>query len=344
MAGGGGTRLWPASRKSRPKQFLPLLEHGATLLSATVARVSDVVPLERILVVTAADQVTEVQRTVPSLPAENIVVEPKARNTAPCIGLGALEVLRRDRAGVLAVIPSDQYVSDREGYKAALERAIDVARDGAIVTVGIVPTAPETGFGYLELGPETERGARVVERFVEKPSHDKAIEYLHTQRYLWNSGMFFFAARRLVEAVHAHMPELYEILHAIEKDPARTAELYPKAPSVSIDYGVMEKLPRGDVFVVPGNFGWNDVGSWSALAALQKPDRDGNTIVGTNVTVDARSNILYAGDKRVIATVGVHDLVIVASDDAVLVMPRSRAQDVREIVKALEQKNLKTYL
>jgi mannose-1-phosphate guanylyltransferase len=344
MAGGGGTRLWPASRRSRPKQFLPLLENGATLLGATVERASYVVPIERILVVTAADQVSEVRRTVPLLPPENIVIEPKARNTAPCIGLGALEVLRRDPAGLLAVIPSDQYVSDKGGYQAALSRALDVASDGAIVTVGIVPTAPETGFGYLELGQETERGARVVERFVEKPNHATAVEYLRSKRYLWNSGMFFFAARRLLEAVHAHMPELYDILHAIEKDPARTDELYPKAPSVSIDYGVMEKLPRGDVFVVPGDFGWNDVGSWSALAALRAPDRDGNSVVGNAVTVDAQGNIIYAGDKRVIATVGVSDLVIVATEDAVLVLPKSRAQDVREIVKALEQKNLKTYL
>lgn len=344
MAGGGGTRLWPASRKSRPKQFLPLLENGATLLGATVERAMQVVPLERILVVTAADQVSEVRRTVPSLPEGNIVIEPKARNTAPCIGLGALEVLRRDPAGVLAVIPSDQYVSDRDGYKNALARAIDVAHAGAIVTIGIVPNAPETGFGYLEVGHETERGARVVDRFVEKPDHKTAVEYVASKRYLWNSGMFFFAARRLLEVVRTHMPALFEILHAIEKDPARAGELYPQAPSVSIDYGVMEKLPRGDVFVVPGDFGWNDVGSWSALSALRALDGDGNSVVGSAVTVDARNNIIYAGDKRVIAAVGVSDLVIVATDDAILVMPRERAQDVREVVKALEAKDLKTYL
>ncbi len=336
--------MWPASRKSRPKQFLPLLADRATLLGAPVERAAKVVPPERILVVTAADQVDEVKRTAPSLPADNIVIEPRARNTAPCIGLGALEVLRRDPAGVLAVIPSDQYVGDAEGYQAALTRALDVARDGAIVTIGIVPTTPETGFGYLELGHETERGARVVERFVEKPSHERAVEYLRSKRYLWNSGMFFFAARRLLEAVHVHMPELSQILRAIERDPARCDELYPRAPAVSIDYGVMEKLPRGDVFVVPGDFGRNDGGGWSALSALRPPGGHGNSVVGTAITVDARDNIVYAGDKRVIAAVGVSDLVIVATDDAVLVMPRARAQDVREVVKALEAQNLKTYL
>ena len=345
MAGGGGTRLWPASRKQRPKQFLPMLAGGETLLGATVARVQGVVPAERILVVTAADQVDEVRRTAPSVPRENIVIEPKARNTAPCIGLGALEVLRRDPAGVMAVLPSDQWIRDAAGFRQAVERALDVARGGAIVTIGIVPSHPETGFGYLELGDLTERGARVVERFVEKPDRTTAEKYVAGERHLWNSGMFFFAAKRLVEAVRTHMPELGEILHAIEKQPARVGELYPQAPSVSIDYGVMEKLPRGDVFCVPGDFGWNDVGSWSALGELRPADEHGNTLATEHsVTVDARGNILYGVGKRVIAAVGVEELVIVATDDAVLVMPKSKAQQVRDVVKALETTNRKEFL
>lgn len=347
MAGGGGTRLWPASRKRRPKQFLPMLEGAETLLGATVARVAGVVPPERILVVTAADQVADVRRTAPSVPAENIVVEPEARNTAPCIGLGALEVLRRDPAGVLAVLPSDQWVRDVEAYRDTLRRALSVAEGGAIVTIGIVPDKPETGFGYLELGAETERGARVVERFVEKPDRATAEGYVRGGRHLWNSGMFFFSARRLIEAVRVHMPELGEILHQLERAPARVAELYPRAPALSIDYGVMEKLPRGDVFVVPGEFGWNDVGSWGALGELRAHDADGNTLAvpgGAAVTVDARGNILYGDGKRVIAAVGVEDLVIVATDDAVLVLPKSRAQDVREVVKCLERSNRKEFL
>lgn len=339
MAGGGGTRLWPASRKQRPKQFLPMLDGDRTLLGATVERVQGLVPPERILVVTAADQVGEVARTAPSVPRDNIVVEPKARNTAPCIGLGALEVLRRDPAGVMAVLPSDQWVRDAVAYRATLARALDVARDGAIVTIGIVPTHAETGFGYLELGAENERGARVVDRFVEKPDRATAEKYLAGKRHLWNSGMFFFAAKRLVEAVRAHMPSLGDVLAQIERDPDRVAEFYPHAPAVSIDYGVMEKLPRGDVFVVPGDFGWSDVGSWSAVGELHAHDADGNTRLGEHVTpmtIDAHGNILYAGGKQLIAAVGVEDLVIVATDDAILVLPKSRAQDVREVVKRLE--------
>jgi mannose-1-phosphate guanylyltransferase len=345
MAGGGGTRLWPASRKQRPKQFLPMLAGGETLLGATVARVEGVVPAERILVVTAADQVAEVQRTAPSVPRANIVVEPKARNTAPCIGLGALEVLKRDPAGLLAVLPSDQWMRDNHGFRACVEQALDVARGGAIVTIGIVPTHPETGFGYLELGDMTEREARVVDRFVEKPDLPTAGKYVQSGRHLWNSGMFFFSARRLMEAVRTHLPELGEILHAIERRPEDVATLYPQAPSVSIDYGVMEKLPRGDVFCVRGDFGWNDVGSWSALGELRPHDDAGNTIATKNaVTVDARGNVLYSDGKRVIAAVGVEDLVIVVTDDAVLVMPKSKAQQVRDVVKALETTNRKEFL
>jgi mannose-1-phosphate guanylyltransferase len=345
MAGGGGTRLWPASRKQRPKQFLPMLADGETLLGATVARVQGLVPPDRILVVTAADQVAEVRRTAPSVPADNIVIEPKARNTAPCIALGALEVLKRDPAGLLAVLPSDQWIRDAAGFRACAKQALDVARGGAIVTIGIVPSHPETGFGYLELGDGTERDARVVERFVEKPDLSTAEKYVAGKRHLWNSGMFFFSAKRLVEAVRTHLPELGEILHAIEQRPADVATLYPQAPSVSIDYGVMEKLPRGDVFCVPGDFGWNDVGSWSALGELRPHDAAGNTIATANaVTVDARGNILYSDGKRVIAAVGVEDLVIVATDDAVLVMPKSKAQQVRDVVKALESTNRKEHL
>ena len=344
MAGGGGTRLWPASRKRRPKQFLPMLEGGGTLLGETVARVQGLVPAERILIVTAADQIDECLRAAPSVPRDNVVVEPQARNTAACIGLGALEVLRRDPAGVLAVLPSDQWVRDAAGYRATLERAIDVARAGAIVTIGIVPDAPETGFGYLELGAETERGVRVVDKFVEKPNRATAEQYVAGKRHLWNSGMFVFAAKRLLEAVRAHMPELADILHQIALAPERTDELYPRAPAQSIDYGVMEKLPRGDVFVVPGDFGWNDVGSWSALGTLRPADSDGNTKAAESVTIDARGNVLYAEGKQLIAAVGVEDLVIVATEDAILVMPKSRAQDVKEVVKRLESTHRKELL
>jgi mannose-1-phosphate guanylyltransferase len=344
MAGGGGTRLWPASRRKRPKQFLPLLPGGQTLLGATVERVAAIAPPERTLVVTAAPQVAEVARCAPSLPRENIVVEPQARNTAPCIGLGALEILRRDPDAVVAVVPSDQFVARPAPYAEALAAAVAAARGERVVTIGIKPTAPETGFGYIEAGADVGAGAREVVRFVEKPDRAQAEKYLASGHYAWNSGMFFFRAARMLELIRREMPELGAILDEIARAPARAAELYPRAPSVSIDYGVMERLRAGEVAVVPGDFGWNDVGSWAALETLVAPDAHANAVAGEAVRVDAARNLIYAAPGRVVAAVGVSDLVIVATDDAVLVMPRERAQDVREVVKALETAKRDTYL
>jgi len=284
-----------------------------------------------------------VQKAVPSLPVENIVAEPSARNTAPCIGLGALEILRRDPEAVVAVVPSDQFVSDGENYRTAVQKALTVAEGESVVTIGIRPTAPETGFGYIRMG-RAQAGAAVVEKFVEKPSRATAEEYLISRQYLWNSGMFFFRASRILEAIRRHLPKLGQILDTIQTDPARSGDLYPMAPSISIDYGVMEKLGPGEVLVVPGDFGWNDVGSWSAIGEIADRDASGNTVVGDAVTVDARGNILVGAPEKMLAVVGVSDLVVVVTDDAVLVMPKDRAQDVREIVRALETSKRETYL
>ena len=340
LAGGGGTRLWPASRRQRPKQFLPLVPGGQTLLQATVERLRAVIPLERILVVTAADQVAHIARAVPELPAENILAEPEARNTAPCIGLAALEVERRAGGeALLAVVPSDQYVSNQTSYAAALTAALAAAGRGLVATIGIPPTRPETGFGYIEVGAQEQAGASLVARFVEKPDRARAAEYLASGRHLWNSGMFFFRAERMLRAVREHMPELSAILEQLRADPSRAAALYPTAPAISIDYGIIERLAPGEVAVVPGDFGWNDVGSWSALHDLGGRDAAGNVGHGETVAVDASGNVLYSSEGQLVAAIGVHDLVIVATGDAVLVVPRERAQDVKEIVKHLQTKD-----
>jgi mannose-1-phosphate guanylyltransferase len=347
MAGGGGTRLWPASRRKRPKQFLPLLPGGQTLLHATVDRIEPLVPAERIFVVTAQSQVEDVRQAVPGLPPENIIAEPSARNTAACIGLGAVEILRRDPQAVIAVIPSDQFVSQGEHYREAVALALSVAEKGGVVTIGIRPSAPETGFGYIRMGRARD-GAFEVEKFVEKPSRATAEEYVISRQYLWNSGMFFFRGDRILDAIRQHLPKLGQILDSIaaakEDREARADELYPLSPSISIDYGVMEKLGPGEVLVVPGDFGWNDVGSWNAIGEIAARDEHGNAILGEAVTVDARGNILVGPPERMIAAVGVSDLVVVVTDDAVLVMPKDRAQDVREVVRALETAKRETYL
>lgn len=338
MAGGGGTRLWPLSRRRRPKQFLALLPGGESLLSATVARTLPLCPIERTLVVTAASQVPEVRAALPSLPADNVVVEPVGRNTAPCIGLACVEVMRRDPVAVLGVVPSDQHVADAAGFRLALERAFAVAQE-SVVTVGIRPTRPETGFGYLQAGPVTAAGARPVLRFVEKPDRATAERYLASGDYLWNAGMFFFPAARMRAEIARHLPALASLLEAIAADPEQTAALYPTAPRISIDYAVMERLPQaspGALCTVEGGFGWSDVGSWDALGEVHPPDAAGNAVIGEALAMGAGGNVLVSSGP-LLAVVGVEGLVVVATADAVLVVPRERAQDVRAIVEALEQ-------
>jgi mannose-1-phosphate guanylyltransferase len=343
MAGGGGTRLWPLSRRKQPKQFLALLPGGETLLGATVRRCAPLAPLERVLIVTAASQVESVRRVLPSLPEANIVVEPEARNTAPCIGLGALSVVARDPDGVMAVLPSDQFVADEPAFVTAARQAIAVAERGEVVTVGITPLHPETGFGYIQCGDSIEGNARRVVRFVEKPDKQTAEGYLASGHYLWNAGMFFFAARRILDEIRRRMPDLSTILDGIAADPSRAGELYPKSPKVSIDYGVMEKL-GGAMAVVPADIGWSDVGSWAALADLLPGDKSQNRAIGETLALDGNRNLLVGEAGMMVSAIGVSDLVIVATRDAVLVLPRERAQDVKKIVEALETPRLKPYL
>lgn len=344
MAGGEGTRLWPASRRARPKQFLPLLPAGETLLGATFERLKPLIPAERILVVTARSQADAVRQAIPELPAHNLVAEPVGRNTAACIGLGAIEIRRRQPDALLAVVPADQFIGEPEPFRVAVRRALAVAGRGAVSTIGIRPTRPETGFGYIELGHETEPGVHRVDRFVEKPDRLTAEAYLASGRHLWNSGMFFFGARRILDALAHQLPALGRLLAEIERDASAVDRLYPGAEAISIDYGVMERLGPGEVQVVPGEFGWDDVGSFRALETLLARDGGGNVLVGETALVDATGNIVVGGAGRLVAAIGVSDLVIVATGDAVLVVPKERAQEVRELVRALARSGRETYL
>lgn len=331
LAGGGGTRLWPASRRHRPKQFLPLAPGGRSLLEATVARVRPLVPLERVLVVTAADQVAAVRAALPGLPDANLVAEPVARNTAPAVALAARGLARQGKGeAVMAVLPSDHVVIDEPAFVQTLEHAM-AAGENHLVTVGIPPTYPATGYGYLELGDGTEGAAREVRRFVEKPDLERAREYVTSGRHLWNSGMFFFRADRVLEETRRHLPEVARALDG----------RYEEAPPISIDYGIMERAH--DIWAVPGEFGWSDVGSWADLAVVHAADDTGQVrLGGPLVAVDARDNVVV-GDQLV-ALVGVEGLVVVTTDDAVLILPRARAQDVRQVVAQLEQRKLDGYL
>jgi mannose-1-phosphate guanylyltransferase len=336
LAGGGGTRLWPASRRSRPKQLLAL-GGNESLLLATFRRVSRILGAEHTLIVTAADQAEAVRRALPDLPADNLVVEPAARNTGPAVGLGAVAVARRaGDAARLAILPSDAFIGDEPEFAKVMGAALEHASE-AIVTIGIKPTRPETGYGYLQRGAEVRGGAFEVARFVEKPDTKTAVRYLAGGDYLWNSGMFFFTAGRLFDEAKAHMPALAKILGEIRASAdlkAVSEALYPASPKISIDYGIMEKA--SGIRMVLGNFGWNDVGSWSALLDIREKDKAGNVVSG-DVVLSAVSGSVIVSEPGapLVGVVGVDDLVVVATKDAVLVVRKDRAQEVRAVVDAL---------
>lgn len=351
MAGGSGTRFWPLSRRARPKQFLAIGTERP-LLRETVDRLGPLIPPEKVYVVAGQHHAAPIRTLLPDLPADHLLVEPCPRNTAPCVGLAAVHLARRDPQAVMAVLPADHHIGDGPGYRAVLAAAAERARAGEIVTLGIRPTRPETGYGYIRYDRTdpvvADNGVEVsrVERFVEKPPLEVARKYLASNRYLWNSGMFFFTAARILADIKRYMPHLHSTLQriaaAIGSDAYAEvlAEGFAGLKSVSIDYGVMEHATADPdlppMRVVPSDFGWNDVGHWAAIADFAEPDRDGNIVEGDAVLIDTRDSIVHV-TRGTAAVVGVEGLVVVSTDDAVLVCPRDRAQDVKRIVDRLKR-------
>jgi len=343
LAGGSGTRFWPASRRDRPKQLLPLAGNEP-LIAATVRRLDPLVPPERVWIATGGRIADATAAALPRVPRAQVLVEPVARNTAAPIGWAAATIARRDPDALVAVLPADHFIGDEPAFRAVLERALKAASEGWLTTVGIVPTRPETGYGYIEVGDPVADGISAVTRFVEKPDRAKAQEFLAGGKHLWNAGMFFFRASVMREAIANHLPALGAGLDELDAAAAKgdeasaLARLFPAFPSISIDHGVMEKASK--LAVVPGRFGWNDIGSWEVTWELEPHDAHGNAAPEGTVTVDAANNLvkdLTTGvTRKRFALVGVHDLVLVETDDAVLVIPRERAQDVRAVVDALQ--------
>lgn len=352
MAGGSGTRFWPLSRRLRPKQFLSIGTERP-LIVETVERLAPLVTAEQVMVVAGEHHAASIRRLLPELPDGALLVEPCARNTAPCIGLAALHIARTDPDAVMAVLPADHHIGDPDGFRRVMAAAAERAALGEIVTLGIRPTRPETGYGYIHYDRSdtclSGQGVEIctVNRFVEKPPRDVAERYLSDGGYLWNSGMFFFTAKRILADIERLLPGLHQALvrigEAIGTDAydAVLSAQFNAVNSVSIDYGVMEHAEQ--VRVVPADFGWNDVGHWAALADFAEPDRDGNVVTGDAILVDAANNIVHAG-HRAVAIVGARDLVVVATEDAVLVCPRDRAQDVRRVVDQLKKAGRKELL
>lgn len=340
MAGGSGTRFWPLSRAERPKQLLTLAGGEESLLQATVRRVQRVIASDDVLVVTSERLADATRAQLPDLPPQNVLAEPTTRNTAPCIGWAATRVMRQDPEAICVVLPADHHIADEDGYAATLETALDAALRAEIVTVGIRPNRPETGYGYIEMGDSIAPSVHRARRFVEKPNRRRAEQFLATGRFLWNSGMFFFRATAMLDAIGEHLPGLGAALDryravSLEEEAALVRDTYAELPSVSIDHGVMEKLT--DVVVVPADFGWSDLGSFASAWELAPRDEAGNAL-GDALALESEGCLVRAPEGKLVALVGVHDLVVVDTEDALLVVPRERAQDVKAIVELLRER------
>ena len=350
MAGGSGTRLWPLSRQNRPKQALKLIGQR-TMFQHTVDRVAPLFPPERILVVTRSEHASMLMAQVPELLPENCIVEPEGRGTAPAIGLAALYLRRKDPDAMMVVLTADHYIAETAEFRQVLTAAAQVAEDKHLVTLGIMPTSPSTGYGYIHHGASlgTVDGFPTfqVERFVEKPDLETATMMMESGKHSWNSGMFIWRVDRILDEFQRQMPEFYTQLTKVEAAlgmPAYEATLnhiWPQVTKQTIDYGVMEGAK--DVAVIPVSIGWTDVGSWGSLLALLPADETGNVLVGPHIGINTR-DILAFGEKRLIATIGVQGLVIVDTEDALLVCAKEQEQQVRELVNQLKNEGLSQWL
>ena len=349
MAGGKGERFWPKSRMDKPKQFLSLTGDGKTMIQLTVERILPLVDPEDIFVVTNRQYRNLVMEQLPGLPEENILCEPVGRNTAPCIGLGAVYIAKKYGDAIMFVLPSDHLITHPQIFQNTLSGAASAAEEGnCLVTVGITPLYPETGYGYIQFDPERMQGMMfAVERFVEKPDLETAQKYVQSQQYLWNSGMFIWKASSILKNLKELMPDTYEGLERIgaaigteEQDMVLERE-FSDFRSESIDYGVMEKAR--EIYVISGSFGWDDVGSWLAVGRLQEVNEFGNVIKGNVVAVDTKNTIIQ-GEKKLIATVGLEDLIIVDTEDAMLICSKNSTGKIKRVLENLRICNRTKYL
>lgn len=344
MAGGSGTRFWPMSRRARPKQLLRLLG-PTTLLEETVERIRPLIPPQRILIFTSEYVRREIVRLLPQIPPDQIIAEPAARNTAPTLGLAAHEILRRDPQGIMVVLPSDHVITEAAKFRRMIRAACAWASgEGRSVVLGLKPSRPETGYGYVKQGAIAGRaeGKTIyeVEKFTEKPALPLARKYVASRRYLWNGGMFIWRARTLISNFERYQPKMAKQLEEIARAGgvrARKvfAKVYPTLEKISIDYALMEKISQ--VYVVPADIGWSDVGSWAVAYDLLPKDGDGNVRPPHCLTLGSKGNLIVS-PKKMVAAVDVENLVIVETDDALLICPRDRSQDVGKAVQELEKR------
>ena len=354
MAGGGGTRLWPISRKESPKQLLPLLGKE-TLFQSTVARLEKLFPYERILVVTVDEQAREMKEQVPSIPKENYLIEPAPRGTASVVGLAAAVLGKRDPKAIMAIQTADHHIRNQDLFQYLLRTAFSVAEKGYLVTLGITPTFPSTAYGYIQQGAALEGDYRYpvfeVKHFKEKPDEATAQKLLHSGDHSWNSGMFVWRVDAILNEMSRQMPELFKTVHEIasawempEKDQVIN-KLWYDLPSQTIDYGIMENAER--VAVLPaGGLGWSDVGSWDSLFEVLLPDMNGNVESNArHLGLDTHNSLVYSvDDQRLIVTIGIDDTVVVDAGDVLLVCKTDQSQKVKEVVEHLKNHNQEKFL
>lgn len=352
-AGGSGTRLWPLSRAGNPKFLHPLTGSAHSLLQATVARLAPLASIDRTYVVTGVSHAAAVARQLPGLPEENLLVEPSPRDSCAAIALAAAVIARRDPSAVMGAFAADHLVRDGGRFAEVVRQAVDGAQRGLLMTIGITPTCPETGYGYLRCGEAVGDGpVRRVEEFTEKPPYDVAVSYLESGRYLWNASIFVWRVdaflaelARQQPALHAGVTRIAEALDTGDRDTV-LGEVWPTLPKISVDYAVMEgAAAAGLVGTVPGGFGWNDVGDFHTLGQVLPGDTAGNVVVGGAdadkpgvLLRDASGVVVVPQSGRIVAALGVADLIVVDTPDALLVCPRDRAQDVKQLVDELKER------
>lgn len=349
MAGGRGERFWPKSRMSLPKQFLSLTDDGKTMIQLTVERILPLVNIEDIYIATNRDYKALVLEQLPNIPEENILCEPVGKNTAPCIGLGAVHIQKKYGDAIMMVLPSDHLIKYTSIFVNTLTDACEVAEQGEnLVTLGITPDSPETGYGYIKFIPNQTLGrAFAVERFVEKPNLETAKEYVASEQYFWNSGMFIWKVSTILNNMKTFLPNTFEGLERIQaaigteqQESVLEKEFYA-FQSESIDYGIMEKADN--IYILTGAFGWDDVGSWLAVGRIKTSNEFGNVINGNVVTVNTKNSIIQGGEK-LIAMVGVQDMIVVDTEDALLICDKDSAGDIKKVLENLRICNQTKYL
>lgn len=350
MAGGRGTRLWPKSRISKPKQTLKLFG-DTSLFQDAVDRILPLFNYNQVLLITNAEQATILSNQVQNLNPDNIILEPEGRGTAPCIGLAALHLIKRDSDAVMAILTADHLIQEKETFRKALKTAYSLAEKGHLVTLGIKPISPSTGYGYIKQGEKINEKndfqVYLVSEFTEKPNISTAMKMLESGLYSWNSGMFIWRVDRILEEFQKQMPDLYsglmEIMDSIDTDEYEHVlhKIWPTIEKQTIDYGIMEGAEN--VVVLPVDIGWSDIGSWSSLAEIYEKDVDGNTFKTEYICIDTK-NTLVIGEDRLVAMIGINNLIIIDTEDALLICSKDSTQKVREIVKEIESKENRFYL